>query len=98
MRIGEDGSNTLGRFVDRRFEPSADPCDRDRVCLLSLHYSIKRCRTIGSISKYRRGMPRLAQIVDGIEQILITSLKVAVQARSARLIATMMRSFPAIRR
>jgi ParD-like antitoxin of type II bacterial toxin-antitoxin system len=27
MRIGEDGSHTLGRFVNRRFEPSADPCD-----------------------------------------------------------------------
>jgi hypothetical protein len=27
MRIGEVGSHTLGRFVNRRFEPSADPCD-----------------------------------------------------------------------
>jgi hypothetical protein len=27
MRIGEDGSHTLGRFVNRRFEPSAEPCD-----------------------------------------------------------------------
>jgi hypothetical protein len=27
MRIDEDGSHTLGRFVNRRFEPSADPCD-----------------------------------------------------------------------
>ena len=27
VRIGEDGSHTLGRFVNRRFEPSADPCD-----------------------------------------------------------------------
>jgi hypothetical protein len=26
-RIGEDGTHTLGRFVNRRFAPSADPCD-----------------------------------------------------------------------
>ena len=27
IRIGEDGSRTLGRFINRRFEPSADACD-----------------------------------------------------------------------
>ena len=27
MRIGEDGSHTLGRFVNRRFEPCPDPSD-----------------------------------------------------------------------
>jgi hypothetical protein len=27
IRVSEDGNRTLGRFVNRRFEPSADPCD-----------------------------------------------------------------------
>jgi hypothetical protein len=27
IRISEDGSRKLGRFVNRRFEPSADACD-----------------------------------------------------------------------